>query len=959
MKKIAALFTLIFITMAFSLFTVADMDVCASCHANATCEEKTDGSGGKVCNCMYGFVGNGRTHCQDKDECQLGRICGDHTVCHNTFGSYYCTCLQGYTPSNNMANFIPNDGTFCRDVNECEVEHVCGEGGVCINTEGDFSCFCQTGYKVRNGLGTFHPQRDSAYCQIVDCGPPPTVPHTVQFSESTVFRSVVRYECSKGYVWRNGRGGGEGGNTSSCKADGQWSHPKIRCEELNCGEPQLLAHSERFWEGLSVVGSIVSYKCLEGFFNIGTQNTSVCSALGTWNHINFMCTEIQCGPPLLLPHAVALWDGSSKMGSEVVYECEVGYRAKGSGEMLCNSQGQWTHTYFSCKEIVCEDPPVVSHSVRLWSGDVRFNSTVLYYCSEGYYPAEGKNMSVCSENGSWSKPSLVCREIHCGIPPSFPHAVMLWSGLTKIGSEVQYKCSDGFFNIGTEEVSVCSRRGSWSIPYFLCREVDCGGPPPLPHTVLSWDGETSLGSMAFYECVDGYHSVSVDSVSVCGSSSQWSPVHLHCEEICCGTPSLLPPAVLHWDGSCAPGSVATYSCPLGLHLQGQKTHSTCTTQGTWENVSITCRALCGPVPVVPHTEVLWENGTVVVHRCVKGYYSFAGTDISVCDVTGRWQVATLLCRAFCGPVPSVPHTEVLWENGTVVFHRCVKRYYSRSGSHISVCDVTGRWQVATLHCREVEFAVKGLMVFNKRCLRWRSDSETEGHSEQFRVLLMGQRDFDPSFSDRQRKLFSSVNPQHSLCLNLQPATNYTITVTAQYTGDTSTITVNTSIPVPPTPEVTYSEVDTQLPILRLRRTASTLDLICVYQVIVLPVEGVLVFDCGLSLVARRSCGGEYIAAELELKHLGKNVDFKLGDSQLYGEYYNAPLERGRNYYVILRTLCQWRESRAQSCATWAKARVSSYSTSVSAMLTFGSIGALGVMATLGYCCSWFWKVVKF
>lgn len=52
----------------------------------------------------------------DKDECQIGasKICGQHTTCHNTYGSYYCTCLAGYSPSNNMAVFIPNDGTHCQ-----------------------------------------------------------------------------------------------------------------------------------------------------------------------------------------------------------------------------------------------------------------------------------------------------------------------------------------------------------------------------------------------------------------------------------------------------------------------------------------------------------------------------------------------------------------------------------------------------------------------------------------------------------------------------------------------------------------------------------------------------------------------------------------------------------------------------------------------------------------------------
>lgn len=43
------------------------LDVCATCHANATCDDKSDGSG-KVCNCKYGFVGNGRTFCQGREK---------------------------------------------------------------------------------------------------------------------------------------------------------------------------------------------------------------------------------------------------------------------------------------------------------------------------------------------------------------------------------------------------------------------------------------------------------------------------------------------------------------------------------------------------------------------------------------------------------------------------------------------------------------------------------------------------------------------------------------------------------------------------------------------------------------------------------------------------------------------------------------------------------------------------
>lgn len=48
----------------------------------------------------------------DKNECLSG-ICGEHAVCHNTHGSYYCVCHVGFQASNKHGTFIPNDGTTC------------------------------------------------------------------------------------------------------------------------------------------------------------------------------------------------------------------------------------------------------------------------------------------------------------------------------------------------------------------------------------------------------------------------------------------------------------------------------------------------------------------------------------------------------------------------------------------------------------------------------------------------------------------------------------------------------------------------------------------------------------------------------------------------------------------------------------------------------------------------------
>uniref|UniRef100_A0A3Q0RLC4 Sushi domain containing 1 n=1 Tax=Amphilophus citrinellus TaxID=61819 RepID=A0A3Q0RLC4_AMPCI len=261
------------------------LDVCSTCHANATCDDKSDGSG-KVCNCKYGFVGNGRTFCQDKDECQIGanKICGLHTTCHNTYGSYYCTCLAGYSPSNNMAVFIPNDGTHCQDIDECRITGQCGEGAQCRNLNGSFDCSCQVGYKIHNGVEPFHPLRDKASCKEVDCGSPPAFPHShLLWNKNTKMGTKVVYQCNSGYH-NVGKG-----NVSICTAGGQWARPSMLCQEILCGSPPVIEFTEQAWSNNSTPGSTVLYFCKEGFYNNGGNNVSICQENGQWTPPTLSC----------------------------------------------------------------------------------------------------------------------------------------------------------------------------------------------------------------------------------------------------------------------------------------------------------------------------------------------------------------------------------------------------------------------------------------------------------------------------------------------------------------------------------------------------------------------------------------------------------------------------------------------------------------------------------------------
>ncbi|XP_045562735.1 sushi domain-containing protein 1 isoform X14 [Salmo salar] len=600
-----ALVILAFLTLAITEMRVTGqtLDVCATCHPNATCEEKVDGTG-KACNCMYGFVGNGRTYCQDKNECQIGanKICGQHTACHNTYGSYYCTCLAGYSPSNNMAIFIPNDGTRCQDINECRVQGICGEGGKCTNMQGYFNCLCQVGYQVHNGAEPFHPHQDKALCKAIDCGQPPSALNAVQLS-----------------------------------------------------------------------------------------------ATGT-----------------------------------------------------------------------------------------RYGSVATFGCSEGFFWKSGENSSVCGAESVWKGPSLVCEAIDCGQPPSALNAVQLSATGTRYGSVATFGCSEGFF---------------WK------------------------SGENS---------------------SVCGAESVWK----------------------------------------------------------------------GP---------------------------------------------SLVCEATCGPAPALVNTEVVLQNTSVVFHRCLEGFHSWRGRNTSVCDITGKWQAATMRCREIKPAISDLVVFNEKCLRWKADKYEED-TENYRIAFVGFRAYQRSFHDKRKKLLSSTSDHPEICLNLLPVTNYTISITALSARFTSTLTTNTSLQVPQAPEILYREIEAPLPTLWLRRSVNTLDPISFYQVFVLPLEGTLVFDCSSpktpDFSSQRKPHGQYITAQLHLRDIGKEMNLTLGDGHYYGGFYNAPLQNGRDYYVILRAVSQWGGAFKHSCVIWAKVRDKSYIMKVSSLFAGGSIGVFALAIFLGHCYTWFCKKTR-
>ncbi|CAL8247882.1 unnamed protein product [Merluccius merluccius] len=884
-------------------------DICASCHLNAVCIDKVEGSG-KMCICMHGFSGNGREYCQDKDECLIGiKICGLHTSCHNTFGSYYCTCRPGFSPSNHQTAFIPNDGTYCQDVDECQrIPGVCGAGAGCENLEGDFECRCLLGYRVHNAAEPFHPLRDKGSCKVVDCGPStPTVAGTVVLSTTgTTYGNKVLLGCQDGFVLRRGD------TSSTCGGDGSWSRPGLVCEEVDCGSPPTPPHSHMVrWDKMSRLGSAVLYHCNSGYQNVGRDTVSVCTASGQWE-VSMLCEEITCGRPPVVRSTKQVWNGDTAPGSTVLYSCIEGFNNSGGNGLLhCNDTGHWTKPTISCHEISCGNPHVLPHTGQLWNGSSSPGTVVFYYCKMGFhedkidfnYSRDAANMSVCTKHGYWKRPNILCKALNCGGPPDPPHAFVLWGNGSTLGSWVVYQCKPGYHNMGEGNGSVCSASGEWSPARFLCQEIQCGKPLFKPHAKVLWDNATHVGSVVHYQCDEGYHATSATTnSSVCGKNGQWKESDLQCEEIQCGKPLFKPHAKVLWDNATHVGSVVHYQCDEGYHATSATTNS------------------------------------------------------SVCGENGQWKESDLQCEAGCGSAPWLAQAVVVWYNTSVTVHRCMDGYHSWRGSDVSVCGSTGKWQKATLKCVEVKPAINDLHVFNEKCLRWRAE-KYEHDLEYYKVVYRGTREYQGYFHHERKQLLISGAEWVDLCLGLLPATNYTVSITALSTRFTASITTNTSLQVPQAPSILYTELDTLTPTLRLQRSAHTLDAISVYQVFVVPLDRTVVFDCksrgspDFSVVGPLS--GPYITGQFPVRHMSSTqMNFTLGDGCYYGGFFNAPLKRGRNYYVILRVVSHWKEAFKSSCVLWAKVSGTSNIMKMCSLWAAGSVGVLVLVVLLGYSCGW-------
>ncbi|XP_046694258.1 adhesion G protein-coupled receptor E5 [Silurus meridionalis] len=107
---------------------------------------------GAESSCEYGFL-RSDGQCVDENECE-DSPCGNHSLCINTNGSYYCQCKKGF--KSQTVNFTATTGQ-CQDVNECILSSPgpCPKNAVCKNSIGSYRCVCLPGFQDKQVGSTY------------------------------------------------------------------------------------------------------------------------------------------------------------------------------------------------------------------------------------------------------------------------------------------------------------------------------------------------------------------------------------------------------------------------------------------------------------------------------------------------------------------------------------------------------------------------------------------------------------------------------------------------------------------------------------------------------------------------------------------------------------------------------------------------------------------------------------
>ncbi|PKU44337.1 von willebrand factor type egf and pentraxin domain-containing protein 1 [Limosa lapponica baueri] len=472
-------------------------------------------------------------------------------------------------------------------------------------------------------------------CELLSCGPPPSVPNAEVLGNTYTYGSKVQYRCLEGYAMATEV------DVCICQEDGQWSPQSVSCCPRKCPLPGNITRVIVLGDNFTVNANI-TLSCVEGYTLVGAS-TATCKESGIWVPLfsDDICIPVSCGTPESPEHGFVvgtkynykdvvlykcdsgyelqghaertcqedkLWNGTMPvcrrvscgppdmiengsvegeeflLGSEVFYSCDPGFELQGPSRRICHVDKKWSPSAPSCTRITCGMHPSIEKAEAISTGST-YRSNVTFVCNSGYHLVGPQNIT-CLANGSWSKPLPSCEETRCKVPVSLLNGKAVYENNT-VGSTIAYFCERGY-SLEGEPAAECTRDGRWSNPLPLCKPNPCPVPFVIPENALLSEVDFYVGQNVSIRCREGYQ-LKGQSVITCNADETWTPATAKCEKISCGPPAHTENALIR--GSFYQyGDMITYSCYSGYMLEGPL-RSICLENGTWTTPP-TCKAVC-------------------------------------------------------------------------------------------------------------------------------------------------------------------------------------------------------------------------------------------------------------------------------------------------------------------------------------------------------------------------------
>uniref|UniRef100_A0A8V5H5F0 Uncharacterized protein n=1 Tax=Melopsittacus undulatus TaxID=13146 RepID=A0A8V5H5F0_MELUD len=569
-------------------------------------------------------------------------------------------------------------------------------------------------------------------CLAVSCDEPPHVENASPESGHRLFGDTAYYFCSDGYSLADN-------SQLLCNAEGKWVPPEGRemphCIADFCEKPSTVSYSilESISKARFAAGSIVSFKCMEGFM-VGSS-VFTCQANRQWySESPPYCVPLSCGKPPPIHHGYSKGE-TFDMGSKVEFFCDEGYELIGDVSWTCQKSGKWSKKQSpKCVPTKCPEPPLAENQLVL--KELTYQVGVVHFsCKEGYV-LHGSSVLKCLPSQQWNDSFPFCKVVQCSAPPYIPFGDPLTSSL-HFGSTVKYICVDGFLLKGESTIR-CQADGSWSLPLPECIPVECPQPEEIQNGIVDVQGLTFL-STALYTCKPGFELLGNTTI-LCGEDGQWLGGRPACKPIQCPRPKKIPNGKysvtnFHY------GQTVRYSCDRGFQLQGEETLK-CLETGEWSTEVPSCKPInCQPPqpiengfvegadysygamyvqvrhgerrsdqesitesPSLSHTLLTtFLFGTIILYSCYSGY-ELLGNPVLSCQEDGAWNGSAPACVSIECTLLSPPENGFLHftENtlGSAVQYTC-KPGFTLVGSDTRLCLPSRQWSDAAPYCKAI------------------------------------------------------------------------------------------------------------------------------------------------------------------------------------------------------------------------------------------------------------------